>query len=96
MTWNRRSPPGGFRRASRNGVRADTFICKAHHNSLGRLRQMPRPADPGAITAPVVGLEFIRLAAALHRLGETIGVEVGSRADMLRRLLRIREAGDVR
>ena len=42
-----------------------------------------QPARP---TAEVVDLNLVRLAAALHRLGETIGADVGSRADMLKRI----------
>ncbi len=42
-----------------------------------------RPARP---SAEIVDLNIIRLAAALHRLGQTIGVEVGSRADLLKRI----------
>ena len=42
-----------------------------------------RPAWPAA---EVVDLNLMRLAAALHRLGETIGADVGSRKDMLKRL----------
>ena len=42
-----------------------------------------RPARP---SAEVVDLNVIRLAAALHRLGETIGAEVGSHGDVLKRL----------
>ncbi len=41
-----------------------------------------RPIKP---SAEVIDISLIRLAAALHRLGEAIGIEVGSRADMLRR-----------
>ncbi len=44
----------------------------------------PRPL--GKIAAEVVDLNLMRLAAALHRLGETIGADVGSRKDMLKRL----------
>ena len=36
--------------------------------------------------AEFIDLNVIRLAAALHRLGETIGADVGSRKDMLKRL----------
>ncbi len=51
---------------------------------------VPEPAKP---SAEVVDLNIIRLAAALHQLGQTIGADVGSRNDMLRRLApRVREA----
>ena len=36
--------------------------------------------------AEVVDLNLVRLAAALHRLGEAIGADVGRRADMLKRI----------
>ncbi len=41
---------------------------------------------PVRSSAEVVDLNIIRLAAALHRLGETIGADVGSRADLLKRI----------
>ncbi len=50
-------------------------------------------AAPARLSAEVVDLDRMRLAAALHRLGQTIGADVGSRNDMLRRLApRVREA----
>ncbi len=36
--------------------------------------------------ADVIDINVIRLAVALHRLGEVIGIEVGSRKDMLERV----------
>ncbi len=42
-----------------------------------------QPARP---SAEVVDLNIIRLAAALHQLGQTIGADVGSRADLLKRI----------
>ena len=42
-----------------------------------------RPIKP---SAEVIDLNLMRLAAALHRLGETIGADVDSRADLLKRL----------
>ena len=49
--------------------------------------------QPTRPSAEVIDLNIIRLAAALHRLGQTIGADVGSRNDMLRRLApRVREA----
>ena len=42
-----------------------------------------RPIKP---SAEVIDLNVIRLAVALHRLGEVIGIEVGSRKDMLERV----------
>ena len=42
-----------------------------------------RPIKP---SAEVIDISLIRLAAALHRLGEAIGIEVGSRKDMLERV----------
>ena len=42
--------------------------------------------EPAKPSAEVVDLNLICLAVALHRLGQTIGAEVGSRADMLERL----------
>ena len=42
-----------------------------------------RPVWPAA---EVVDLNLMRLAAALHRLGETSGADVGSRKDMLKRI----------
>ncbi len=38
------------------------------------------------VLAEVVDLNLVRLAAALHQFGETIGADVGSRKDMLKRL----------
>ena len=42
--------------------------------------------EPAKPSAEVVDLKLIRLAAALHRLGETIGADVGSQTDMLERV----------
>ena len=42
--------------------------------------------EPAKSSAEVVDLNLVRLAAALHRLGQTIGVEVGGRNDMLERV----------
>ena len=42
--------------------------------------------EPAKPSAEVVDLNLVRLAAALHSLGEAIGADVGSRADMLKRL----------
>ena len=42
-----------------------------------------RPIKP---PADVIDLNVIRLAAALHRLGEAIGADVGCRRDMLKRI----------
>ena len=42
--------------------------------------------EPAKPSAEVVDLNLVRLAAALHRLGEAIGADVGSRADMLKRI----------
>ena len=50
----------------------------------------PTPAES---SIGVVNSDLLRLAAALHRLGETIGANTGTRAEMLRRLaLRVHEA----
>ncbi len=38
------------------------------------------------VLAEVVDLNLVRLAAALHQFGKTIGANAGSRTDMLRRL----------
>ena len=52
------------------------------------VRQSAKPS------AEVVDLDLVRLAAALHRLGEAVGADVGSRWDMLERLApRGHEAG---
>ena len=42
--------------------------------------------QPESRTAPVVDLDLIHLTVALHRLGETIGADVGNRADMFKRI----------
>ncbi len=42
--------------------------------------------EPAKPSAEVVDLNLVRLAAALHGLGETIGADVGSRADLLKRI----------
>ena len=48
------------------------------------------PAEP---SAEIVDLDRMRLGAALHRLGETVGADVGNRGDMLKRLTSVKEAG---
>ena len=42
--------------------------------------------EPARPLAEVVDLNHIRLAAALHRLSEVVGAEVGTPGDMLKRL----------
>ena len=44
----------------------------------------PLPVEP---SAEVVDLRLVHLARALHRLGDTIDVNAGGRAEMLRRVV---------
>ncbi len=49
--------------------------------------------QPTKSSAEVFDLDLIRLAAALHRLGEAVGADVGNRGDMLKRLASVRGSG---
>ena len=49
--------------------------------------------EPAKPLAEVIDLNIIRLAAALHRLGEVVGADVGNRGDMLKRLASVRGSG---